>query len=100
MSAVPGWWRQVAFSGTCDAWLAALRTYLTGTGISWSSLYETIAGDQDDSPGCHLPGLLDCTELVKSGIISGTPYEFFLKSAKVALNEGREFGTGGKDLFD
>jgi cystathionine beta-lyase len=39
---------------------------------------------------------LDCTELVKAGKISGTPHEFFLKLAKVALNEGRDFGSSGE----
>jgi cystathionine beta-lyase len=39
---------------------------------------------------------LDCTEMIKSGKIRGTPHEFFLKSAKVALNEGRDFGLGGE----
>jgi cystathionine beta-lyase len=41
---------------------------------------------------------LDCTEPVKSGKISGTPHEYFLKQAKVALNEGREFGSGGEEF--
>jgi cystathionine beta-lyase len=35
---------------------------------------------------------LDCR---KAGI-SGNPFEFFLKEAKVALNDGEEFGKGGK----
>jgi cystathionine beta-lyase len=30
-----------------------------------------------------------------SGRITGTPHEFFLKQAKVALNDGAEFGIGG-----
>jgi len=39
---------------------------------------------------------LDCNELGRSGRIKGTPHEFFLKEAKVALNEGAEFGIGGE----
>jgi cystathionine beta-lyase len=39
---------------------------------------------------------LDCRALIDSGRITGTPQEFFLKQAKVALNEGRDFGTGGE----
>jgi len=35
---------------------------------------------------------LDCRE---SGI-PGNPFEFFLKEAKVALNDGKEFGRGGE----
>ena len=35
---------------------------------------------------------LDCR---KAGI-PGNPFEFFLKKAKVALNDGAEFGKGGE----
>jgi cystathionine beta-lyase len=35
---------------------------------------------------------LDC----RNSGIPGNPFEFFLKEAKVALNDGREFGKGGE----
>jgi cystathionine beta-lyase len=88
---------QVAFSGTCDAWLAALRSYLTGNrDFLVEFVRDELQGIKTTVPDATYLAWLDCTELVKSGIISGTPYEFFLKSAKVALNEGREFGSGGE----
>jgi cystathionine beta-lyase len=88
---------QAAFSGECDEWLRALNAYLTG---NRDFLVESI---QNDFPGIRttLPratylAWLDCTDLVRSGRINGTPHEFFLKQAKVALNEGRDFGSGGE----
>jgi len=88
---------QVAFSGECDAWLAALRIYLTG---NRDFLVEFVRAELDGIkttvPEATYLAWLDCTEPVKSGKISGTPHEFFLKTAKVALNEGRDFGTGGE----
>ena len=56
----------------------------------------------EDFVKCELPGMkmtkpegtylawLDCRELNLDN-----PYEFFLKNARVALNDGRTFGTGG-----
>ena len=41
---------------------------------------------------------LDCGELVKSGKVSGTPYQYFLDKAKVGLNDGAAFGTGGENF--
>jgi cystathionine beta-lyase len=88
---------QAAFSGECDVWLAALRAYLMG---NRDYLLETIQsefpGVRTTVPDATYLDWLDCTGLVKSGIISGTPHEFFLKQAKVALNEGSEFGPGGE----
>jgi cystathionine beta-lyase len=34
--------------------------------------------------------------MIRSGRMRGTPHEFFLEKARVALNEGREFGSGGE----
>ncbi len=41
---------------------------------------------------------LDCGKLVENGKINGSPYEFFLKNARVAFNDGATFGTGGKNF--
>jgi cystathionine beta-lyase len=88
---------QSAFSGACDDWLAALRVYLTG---NRDFLVEFIQGEFDGLrttvPEATYLTWLDCNELVRSGRIHGTPQEFFLKQAKVALNEGKEFGSGGE----
>ena len=37
-------------------------------------------------------GWLDC----RNAGIQGNPYEFFLKEARVALNDGATFGEGGE----
>jgi cysteine-S-conjugate beta-lyase len=88
---------QVAFSGECDEWLAALRTYLTG---NRDLLTEFVQGELDGIrttvPDATYLAWLDCTELEKAGKINGSPHEFFLGQAKVALNEGRDFGPGGE----
>jgi cystathionine beta-lyase len=56
---------------------------------------------KEDLPGIHMTKMeatylawLDCRE----ASISGNPFDFFLKEAKVALMDGREFGKGG-DAF-
>ena len=44
---------------------------------------------------------LDCNPLVLNGKISAdfsSPFEFFLQKAKVALNDGAPFGSGGKNF--
>jgi cystathionine beta-lyase len=38
---------------------------------------------------------LDC----RQAGIPGNPFDFFLQKAKVGLNDGVEFGKGGRDLF-
>jgi len=88
---------QAAFSGACDAWLEALRLYLTGNrDFLVEFVKRELAGIRTTIPEATYLAWLDCTELVKSGRISGTPHEFFLKQARVALNEGKEFGPGGE----
>ena len=39
---------------------------------------------------------LDCNPLIESGMLTGSPYEFFLQRAKVALSDGATFGPGGE----
>jgi cystathionine beta-lyase len=88
---------QVAFSGACDAWLAALLTYLTSNRDTLVEFVrDEFKGIKTTVPEATYLAWLDCTEPVEAGIISGTPHEFFLKSARVALNEGRDFGSGGE----
>ncbi len=89
---------QVAFSGECDEWLEALRLYLTGNrDFLVASIQDEVFRDQDDRPGMPptWPGWT-APGWSASGKIGATPHEFFLKQAKVALNEGREFGPGGE----
>ena len=88
---------QVAFSGDCDEWLAALRLYLAANRDFLVEFVRSgLAGIKTTVSEATYLAWLDCTSLVNSGRITGTPYEFFLRQAKVALNEGREFGPGGE----
>jgi len=88
---------QVAFSGECDEWLEALRLYLTGNrDFLVASIRDKFSGIRTTIPAATYLAWLDCTGLVVSGKMAATPHEFFLKQAKVALNEGRDFGPGGE----
>jgi cystathionine beta-lyase len=89
---------QVAFSGQCADWLAALRAYLTANrDLLLERLKSDFSGIRTTVPEATYLAWLDCSELVKSGrIADGTPSEFFLEHAKVALNEGKDFGPGGE----
>ncbi|HEY5268897.1 MAG TPA: PatB family C-S lyase [Anaerolineales bacterium] len=88
---------QAAFSGVCDDWLVALRAYLTGNrDFLVEYVKREFSGIRITVPEATYLAWLDCNELVSSGRINGTPHEFFLKEAKVALNEGKEFGSGGE----
>jgi cystathionine beta-lyase len=90
---------QAAFSGDCDAWLAELRAYLTANRDYLVGFVEReLPGIRITVPDATYLAWLDCSELVKSGKISGSLYHFFLKEAKVALNDGMAFGTGGEDF--
>jgi cystathionine beta-lyase len=88
---------QAAFSGACDDWLRALRAYLTeNRNFLVEFIKSELSGIRMTVPDATYLAWLDCNELVRSGRINGTPHEFFLKHAKVALNEGRKFGIGGE----
>ena len=83
---------RTAFSGACDGWLKELRRYLTG---NRNFLVEYVTQFMPDVrltvPDSTYLGWLDFTQ---TGI-DGSPYEFFLKKAKVALSEGKIFGKEG-----
>jgi len=88
---------QAAFSGACDDWLADLCVYLTGNrDFLVEYVKREFNGIRVTVPEATYLAWLDCNELVRSGRLNGTPHEFFLKQAKVALNEGKEFGFGGE----
>ncbi len=87
---------QVAFSGECDDWLTALRRYLTlNRDYLVSFLRGEMGGIQTTLPQATYLAWLDCNNLAVSGKMSGTPSEFFLREAHVALNNGADFGSGG-----
>ena len=88
---------QAAFSGQCDDWLAALCIYLTGNrDFLVSSIQKDFPGIQTTIPDATYLAWLDCNDLLASGKMNVTPYEYFLKHSRVALNEGRDFGPGGE----
>lgn len=90
---------QAAFSGECDTWLDELRAYLTANRDYLVSFVEReLPGLQISLPDATYLAWLDCNELVKSGQIQGKPFDFFLKEARVALNDGAAFGTGGENF--
>ncbi len=90
---------QTAFSGACDEWLAELLPYLTANRDYLVDFVEKeLPGIQVSVPDATYLAWLDCSELVKSGQISGVPSEFFLKEARVALNDGAAFGSGGENF--
>lgn len=76
-----------------DPWLEDLLTYLQGN----YELVQTFVRDR--LPGVRLTPMeatylawLDCREAA----LPGNPADFFLRSARVALNEGEAFGAGGE----
>ena len=88
---------QAAYSEACDDWLRDLRVYLTGNrDFLVEYVKREFNGIRVTVPEATYLARLDCNELVNSGRINGSPYGFFLKQAKVALNEGNEFGSGGE----
>jgi cystathionine beta-lyase len=88
---------QVAFSGECDEWLEALRAYLTANRDYLVGFVQSqLAGIRTTIPAATYLAWMDCTGLAAPGKMGGTPHEFFLRKGKVALNEGREFGSGGE----
>jgi len=84
---------QTAFSGQCDGWLAELRRYLTANrDFLVEYVAENMPGVRLTIPDATYLGWLDFTQTK----INGSPYEFFLKNAKVAASEGRIFGAEGE----
>ncbi len=84
---------QTAFSGQCDGWLNDLRHYLTANrDFLVEYVTEYMPAVRLTIPDATYLGWLDFTQ---TGI-KGSPYEFFLKNAKVALSEGRLFGREGE----
>jgi cystathionine beta-lyase len=74
-------------------WLDQILAYLTG---NRDFLYQYVL---DKLPGVRMIRMeatylawLDC----RQAGIPGNPFQFFLKEAKVALNDGAEFGRGGE----
>ncbi len=83
---------RVAFSGQCDGWLKELRRYLTGNrDFLVDYVTEYMPGVKTTVPDATYLAWLDFSELS----LKKSPYNFFLKKAKVALSDGAIFGEGG-----
>jgi cystathionine beta-lyase len=86
---------QAAYSGRCDAWLKALRKYLTA---NRDFLVDYVTGRlpmlRITIPDATYLAWLDCSELN----LQPSPYEFFLKEAGVALGDGGRFGKGSEQF--
>ena len=84
---------QTAFSGRCDDWLKELNRYLTGNrDFLVDYVTEYMPEVRLTVPAATYLGWLDFTQ---TGI-DGSPFEFFLKNAKVAASEGKIFGREGE----
>lgn len=88
---------QVAFSGVCDDWLEEVLAYLTANRDFLAQfMQEKLPEIRFTVPEATYMTWLDCNPLLESGKISGSPFEFFMDEAKVALNDGAQFGPGGE----
>jgi len=86
-----------AFSGGCEDWLSALRAYLTANRDFLVGYVEAhFPGVRITVPDATYLAWLDCNGLIRDGNIAGSAQKFFLEHARVALNEGAEFGPGGE----
>ena len=86
---------QVAYSGRCDGWLRTLRNYLTG---NRDFVVDYVAKNLPmlctTVPEATYLAWFDCSELN----LKPSPFEFFLKEAKVALGDGGRFGKGSEQF--
>jgi len=84
-----------ALSGVCDGWLAELLIYLKDNrDLVVDYLIENFPETRFTVPDATYLQWIDFGEYVKSGRIPGSPYQFFLDKAKVALSDGSVFGDG------
>jgi cystathionine beta-lyase len=84
---------QTALSGKCDSWLVEARRHLTS---NRDFLVEYVTKHMPEIrltvPDSTYLEWFDCTQLG----LKESPYEFFLKNAKVAFTDGAKFGKGGE----
>ena len=84
---------RIAFSGQCDGWLKDLRKYLTGNrDFLVDYVTKNMPQVRITIPAATYLAWLDFTHTE----IDGSPFEFFLKNAKVAVSEGKIFGEAGE----
>lgn len=88
---------QAAYSGGCDKWLNDLCIYLTSNrDFLIKTIQDELPGIKFTNPNATYLAWLDCREYLQDGRIIGSPQKFFLQHAKIALNDGKDFGKGGE----
>jgi cystathionine beta-lyase len=86
---------QVAYSGRCDAWLKQLRGYLTeNRDFLIDYVTKKLPMLRITVPDATYLAWIDCSDLD----LQPSPYEFFLKEARVALGDGGRFGKGSEQF--
>jgi len=83
---------RIAYSGQCDAWLGELLRYLTGNRdflVDYVTKYMPAV--RVTVPDATYLAWLDFTQLN----LKKSPFDIFMKEAKVALSDGKIFGAGG-----
>lgn len=85
---------QAAFSGKCDGWLQELLDYLTeNRNFLLTYVTENMPEVRMTVPEATYLGWLDFSAYE----LNESPFDFFLKNAKVALSDGKIFGKGSED---
>ena len=85
---------QTAFSGQCDGWLKELRRYLTSNrDFLVDYVTENMLDVRLTVPDATYLGWLDFSAYG----LKKSPFDFFLKKAKVGLSDGKIFGKGSED---
>jgi cysteine-S-conjugate beta-lyase len=80
---------RIAFSGQCDGWLMELRNYLTANrDFLVDYVTKNMPNVRVTIPDATYLGWLDFTQTP----VKDSPFDFFLKEAKVALSNGKIFG--------
>jgi cystathionine beta-lyase len=91
---------QVAMSGICDDWLSDLKEYLTANrDFVVGYVRQNLPGMRVTIPDATYLAWLDCNDLINSGKLEKPVCEFLIEKFKVALNDGAEFGPGGKGFI-
>lgn len=86
---------QVAYSGRCDDWLKELRRYLTDNrDFLVEYVMKNLPMVRVTVPDATFLAWLDCTDLK----LKPSPFEFFLRVARVALGDGLKFGREGRQF--
>lgn len=90
---VLGYWAALAAYREGQDWLTQVLAYLTANrDFVVDYVNNNLPGVRTTKPESTYLAWLDCRE---SGI-EGNPHKFFLEEAKVALNNGKDFGQGGE----